>query len=152
MNSRNIVYLAVLIAFAVLMPLTVFSAQQDVKEERKIIIETYGEAENLPAVLAQVEAEMEDANHVTVFVDDEGNVNIEKMVVGEPMNTQGHDRPHRMKMQKVMAMAPHKVHEKKPPMSAEAAGCLLKNIKNANTDGAARIIRQACIALHNTRQ
>ncbi|MBV56337.1 MAG: hypothetical protein CMQ12_07170 [Gammaproteobacteria bacterium] len=141
--------LASLAAFGVLCSFISIAVSADhhvVKQEREIIIEADGEPGNLAEILQRVEAEMGDTGNIAVFIDDEGNVTVDQFDLDHEVIIAGEgDMPNRMLMKKMIG--PHRMHGRSSPMSESVASCVLKNIKNANTDAAAHFIREACVAL-----
>jgi hypothetical protein len=146
MKLRTLASLAVSGVLCSFISIAVSADHHEVKQEREIIIEADGEAGNLAEILQRVEAEMDDTGNITVFIDDEGNVTVDRFDLDHEIVTANEgDMPNKMLMNKVVG--PHRMHCRSSPMSEKVASCVLKNIKNANTDVAAHLIRQACVAL-----
>ncbi len=142
-----------------LMLLVSFQAVADDHEKTKKIIVKDGEViegedvdfERIEEILKEVNVEVEDTGDMRIFVTktDDGEVKVEKLMgkgghwVGKmgdaPMHMMG-EGPHRIHMMK--HRAPRAV------MSKDAGNCVLKNIKNASTEAAAKAVVRACQAMH----
>ena len=116
--------------------------------EKHIIISSDGEPGDIAEIMKQVESEISEDENVNVFVtvDDDGNVNITKSEAGmgqhhKIIKMKGEWGPPGMHTAGMM----HGIHS---PMNSDTANCVLKNISKAQSDSAARLIRQACETLN----
>ena len=164
MKFHSTISLAALFFGAIVTSTTIFADHHEKKEIRKearIIIETEGEAPDLAEIMKSIEAEIGDAGNVTVIVDDGGNIMVDKLP-DDAIIMEGHMagglQPIRQ-IHKVISAAPHimagashMMPGAQQPMSEKTANCVLKNIRNANSDTAAHLVRQACTALNTNKE
>ena len=142
--------IAMSLALMLTLPLTALAEEE---QQRKIVKTKRDINPEIEALMTEIKGGLDSAADTRVFVikDDNGNVEIEAIGPGtiaspvasgiEPaFTTSTFLPPHVAMMQRI-------AHAK--PITRESAACILDHLSVVQTDGAAALLREACVALED---
>ena len=136
---RTLLLIALIFAYST----SVFADSDETTEkQRQIAIKIIGDDDiEIKELMDRIKADAGEHANVQVTIDDKGNMSVNG------------DVDHHFKMFKMDGM-PQGLHfnrwagHDRQPMSESAAECVLKSLGKVQTEGEARLLREACVTIH----